>query len=161
MDVASSTPIIHKIQTTTEKMHSTTAATTATTTTTTAVNHRPAATSSDEALWQLMNFPHPLDILADPGAYGDAGSISRYHNPDNYTKAIGGVLRARGVSYKTVVSRAKASGITFRPPSLGSNNHASAAAEAPSSPSTARGSSAGGKMHLPLAVRRSPSFSTS
>ena len=52
--------------------------------------------SPEEAYWELMNSPHPLDILGDPGAYGDSGSISRYHNPDNYTRALGGVLRARG-----------------------------------------------------------------
>jgi hypothetical protein len=52
--------------------------------------------SPEEAYWELMNSPHPLDILGDPGAYGDGGSISRYHNPDNYTRALGGVLRARG-----------------------------------------------------------------
>ncbi len=56
----------------------------------------------------LMNRPHPLDILADPGAYGDAGAISRYHNPDNYTRALGGVLRARGAAWRRVTARASA-----------------------------------------------------
>jgi len=32
------------------------------------------------------------DILADPGAYLSAGSISRYHNPDNYTSALGRLI---------------------------------------------------------------------
>lgn len=54
----------------------------------------------------LMNRPHPLDILADPGAYGDAGAISRYHNPDNYTRALGGVLRARGAAWRRLAARA-------------------------------------------------------
>jgi hypothetical protein len=157
-------PTIHKIHTTTTT--TTSATKTTTTTTTAAVKPRSAATSSDEALWQLMNFPHPLDILADPGAYGEAGSISRYHNPDNYTRAIGGVLRARGVAYKTVVQRAKENGVTFRPPSLGAKGHPSAVpaagtvGEAPSSPSIAVRSGGGGKMQSPLAVRRSPSFSS-
>lgn len=51
--------------------------------------------SAREAAFALMNSPHPLDILADPGAYGDLGAISRYHNPDNYTRALGSVLRHR------------------------------------------------------------------
>lgn len=55
-----------------------------------------------------MNRPHPLDILADPGAYGDAGAISRYHNPDNYTRALGGVLRARGAAWRRLATRAGA-----------------------------------------------------
>jgi Lipase (class 3) len=173
MDVPSrSTSPIHRIQLNVANSNSNIGATTATAATTTAPSSvgkpRPAASSSDEALWQLMNFPHPLDILADPGAYGDQGSISRYHNPDNYTRAIGGVLRARGAAYKNVVQRAKDSGMSFKPPSLGRKDHASSAAavvgEAPSSPTAAasrNGGSGGGKMHSPLAVRRSPSFSSS
>ena len=30
-----------------------------------------------EAVWELMNRPHPLDTLSEPAAYGDLGSISR------------------------------------------------------------------------------------
>jgi hypothetical protein len=55
---------------------------------------RPAA-SRDEVLAALMDCPHPLDTLAEPGAYGTAGSISRYHNPDHYCKALGALLRER------------------------------------------------------------------
>ena len=55
---------------------------------------KPAA-SLKEAVMDLMNYPHPLDTLGDPGAYGPDGAISRYHNPDHYCRAIGGVLRAR------------------------------------------------------------------
>lgn len=51
--------------------------------------------SADEALAALMDNPHPLETLADPGAYMDHGSISRYHNPDNYTRAIGRLLAER------------------------------------------------------------------
>ena len=42
-----------------------------------------------------MDCPHPLDILGDPASYGPTGAISRFHNPDNYTAALGGVLRAQ------------------------------------------------------------------
>ena len=55
---------------------------------------KPAA-SLREAVMDLMNYPHPLDTLGDPGAYGPDGAISRYHNPDHYCQAIGGVLRAK------------------------------------------------------------------
>lgn len=44
---------------------------------------RPPVRSAREAALELMNVPHPLDILADAGAYGSDGAISRYHNPDN------------------------------------------------------------------------------
>jgi len=145
-------PTLHKVHTTKS------AATKGTTATADTPN--PVASSSDDAFWQLMNFPHPLDILADPSAYGDQGSISRYHNPDNYTKAIGGVLRARGVAYKNVVQRAKKSGITFRPPSLGVKDHAAAVVPDASPSSPIRGAGGGGKMHSPVAVRRSPSSSS-
>lgn len=47
------------------------------------------------ALNVLMDSPHPLDTLGDPASYGPMGAISRFHNPDNYTAAIGGVLRAQ------------------------------------------------------------------
>lgn len=67
----------------------------------------PAVGSAREAAYALMNHPHPLDILADPGAYGDLGSISRYHNPDNYTRALGGVLRHRR-AWRRIVGNAGA-----------------------------------------------------
>lgn len=53
------------------------------------------ADSLREAVMDLMNYPHPLDTLGDPGAYGPDGAISRYHNPDHYCRAVGGVLRAK------------------------------------------------------------------
>lgn len=59
-----------------------------------------------EAAFELMDTPHPLDILADSGAYGDDGCISRYHNPDNYTKALAGVVRARVSPWKSLLSGA-------------------------------------------------------
>lgn len=74
--------------------------------------------SARDAVWVLMNSPHPLDILADPGAYGDTGSISRYHNPDHYTRAIGGALRARGGTSRLLVERAAAAGVRFHAPAI-------------------------------------------
>jgi hypothetical protein len=74
-------------------------------------------TTSDEAIWLLMNTPHPLDILADRGAYGDRGSISRYHNPDNYTRALGAALHARGDRAKDLLQQYKSRGLQrFVPP---------------------------------------------
>jgi len=64
------------------------------------------AESVAEAIWELMNSPHPLDTLSEPGAYGDNGSISRYHNPDHYTRALGSVLKSRGEGGWIVVRRA-------------------------------------------------------
>lgn len=71
--------------------------------------------SSEEAYWELMNLPHPLEILGNPGAYGDFGSISRYHNPDNYTRALRGVLKSRGKNAQTVLERAGQEQITYKP----------------------------------------------
>jgi len=44
----------------------------------------------------FLNSPHPLNLLADPGAYGPEGSISRHHNPDNYARALHNVRRKMG-----------------------------------------------------------------
>ncbi|GMH44269.1 hypothetical protein BSKO_12203 [Bryopsis sp. KO-2023] len=48
-------------------------------------NHR-------EAVLSLMDNPHPLEILGDSKAYGESGTISRYHNPMHYKNALGSVL---------------------------------------------------------------------
>lgn len=53
------------------------------------------AVSRDEVLAAIMDCPHPLETLADAAAYGNSGSISRYHNPDHYCMALGKVLRDR------------------------------------------------------------------
>lgn len=45
------------------------------------------------AVLHFMNNPHPLNVLQSTTAYGQDGSISRYHNPDNYTKALFGLLK--------------------------------------------------------------------
>lgn len=73
------------------------------------------ASSSDEAFWELMNCPHPLDTLGDPGSYGDTGAISRYHNPDNYTRALGGALKARGEQARRIAEHARKSRVAYRP----------------------------------------------
>lgn len=71
--------------------------------------------SVEEAYWELMNFPHPLKILRNRGAYGDLGSISRYHNPDNYTKALRGVLKSRSSNAHTILERVGQGGVAYRP----------------------------------------------
>jgi len=50
-----------------------------------------------EAFMAFMDTPHPLEILAGP-AYGDDGSISRYHNPDHYKKALGNAYNSQRAS---------------------------------------------------------------
>ena len=42
----------------------------------------------DAAQRVLFNSPHPLSILSKPDAYGDAGIISRHHNPFQYAKSL-------------------------------------------------------------------------
>lgn len=51
-------------------------------------------TSLHQAELAMLDTPHPLAVLSDPGAYGDAGSISRFHHPDHYTQALGSVVKA-------------------------------------------------------------------
>ncbi|EFJ51765.1 hypothetical protein VOLCADRAFT_87268 [Volvox carteri f. nagariensis] len=41
-----------------------------------------------ESVMQFMNQPHPLTTLSDYQAYGPHGFVSRFHNPDNYTRAL-------------------------------------------------------------------------
>lgn len=43
------------------------------------------------ALLQFMNYPHPLQTLGSYESYGPNGAISRFHNPDNYTKGLLGL----------------------------------------------------------------------
>jgi hypothetical protein len=42
----------------------------------------------EDAILTFMNTPHPLDTLGEMRAYGPAGSISRFHNPNSYTLAL-------------------------------------------------------------------------
>ena len=55
----------------------------------------------EEAHFALLNNPHPLQTLADAGAYGPEGSISLHHNPDHYTRAIGHVVKSRRMTFAT------------------------------------------------------------
>ena len=41
-----------------------------------------------DAILAFMNSPHPLETLCELKAYGPMGSISRFHNPDNYTRGL-------------------------------------------------------------------------
>ncbi|PNH07557.1 hypothetical protein TSOC_005973, partial [Tetrabaena socialis] len=45
-----------------------------------------------QSVLHFMNQPHPLATLSDYQAYGPNGCISRFHNPDNYTRALYGLL---------------------------------------------------------------------
>ena len=71
-----------------------------------------------EALFALMNNPHPLDILASSRAYGSGGSVSRYHDPAHYTLAVAGVLRARGPAWQRLMRHASSAGLRWHAPSL-------------------------------------------
>ncbi|GFR45559.1 hypothetical protein Agub_g6953 [Astrephomene gubernaculifera] len=48
--------------------------------------------SMQSSMVQFMNQPHPLATLSEYGAYGPNGCISRFHNPDNYTRALAALL---------------------------------------------------------------------
>ncbi|KAI8470153.1 MAG: class 3-domain-containing protein [Monoraphidium minutum] len=45
-----------------------------------------------DAILAFMNTPHPLQTLKEVRAYGPSGSISRFHNPQNYTDALASLL---------------------------------------------------------------------
>jgi hypothetical protein len=92
---------------------------------------RRAVSSSREAVWELMNCPHPLDILADKNAYGDRGSISRYHNPDNYTRALRSVQNARANLRRLLARSASSLGRTYLVPTVDPAQQWAAAAPPP------------------------------
>ena len=48
----------------------------------------------DAAQRVILNTPHPLTVLSDPGSYGSQGSISRHHNPYSYQKALSRAAKA-------------------------------------------------------------------
>ncbi len=81
---------------------------------------RPKATSCSDALAALMDFPHPLEILGEPNSYGPDGAISRYHNPDNYTRALGGIVNARTRDWRASFAQSTGS------PSTATANNAAA-----------------------------------
>lgn len=70
----------------------------------------PPAPTLFEAIMELLDHPHPLDMLSEVTAYGPDGNISRYHNPANYTKALGGVLRSRKLAWRPLLSGSGSSG---------------------------------------------------
>jgi hypothetical protein len=41
-----------------------------------------------DAILTFMNSPHPLETLGEMRAYGPAGQISRFHNPNSYTQGL-------------------------------------------------------------------------
>uniref|UniRef100_A0A383V8M5 Fungal lipase-type domain-containing protein n=1 Tax=Tetradesmus obliquus TaxID=3088 RepID=A0A383V8M5_TETOB len=41
-----------------------------------------------DAILTFMNSPHPLETLGEMRAYGPAGQISRFHNPNSYTVGL-------------------------------------------------------------------------
>lgn len=45
-----------------------------------------------DAILAFMNTPHPLQTLSEVRAYGPGGSISRFHNPQNYKDALAALL---------------------------------------------------------------------
>eukprot|EP00798_Chlamydomonas_sp_ICE-L_P021093 gene21093-27980_t len=55
------------------------------------------------ALLKFMNYPHPLAMLVDSASYGHNGSISRYHNPENYRTCLVRVaqLKSPGLQSQT------------------------------------------------------------
>lgn len=63
----------------------------------------PPAPTLFDAIMELLDFPHPLDMLSEVTAYGPDGAISRYHNPANYTRALGGVLRSRRKAWRPLL----------------------------------------------------------
>lgn len=53
-----------------------------------AVQKSPEGLTLGDAILTFMNTPHPLQTLGEMRAYGHNGSISRYHNPASYSKAL-------------------------------------------------------------------------
>jgi hypothetical protein len=53
-----------------------------------AMKKSPEGLTLGDAILTFMNSPHPLQTLGEMRAYGNNGSISRYHNPTSYTKAL-------------------------------------------------------------------------
>ena len=64
----------------------------------------PPARTLFDAIMELLDHPHPLDTLSEVTAYGPDGAISRFHNPANYTRALGGVLRARKAAWRPLLA---------------------------------------------------------
>mmetsp|Transcript_26268 Transcript_26268/g.86246 ORF Transcript_26268/g.86246 Transcript_26268/m.86246 type:complete len:854 (+) Transcript_26268:21-2582(+) len=74
----------------------------------------PAAADAESALYFLLNRPHPLEYLADIGAYGPKGTISRFHNPFAYSRVIAGELSRRKAEKKLASPLQKTADIVWR-----------------------------------------------
>ncbi|XP_047320826.1 phospholipase A1 PLIP1, chloroplastic [Impatiens glandulifera] len=68
-----------------------------------ALEHTQWCNLAEKALRDFLNFPHPLETLSDPTAYGTDGTILRDHHSGNYLKAINGFLNKQtGKAYEKV-----------------------------------------------------------
>ena len=88
----------------------------------------PPAPTLLDAVMELLDHPHPLETLREPASYGDEGAISRYHNPDNYTKALGTVVRARQRPWRGLLERGDRAAAELAQAPLAQAGAASAAA---------------------------------
>lgn len=88
----------------------------------------PPAPTLLDAVMELLDHPHPLETLREPASYGDEGAISRYHNPDNYTKALGTVVRERQRPWRGLLERGDRAAAQLAQAPLAQAGAASAAA---------------------------------
>ena len=88
----------------------------------------PPAPTLLDAVMELLDQPHPLETLREPASYGDEGAISRYHNPDNYTKALGTVVRVRQRPWRGLLERGDRAAAELAQAPLAQAGAASAAA---------------------------------
>lgn len=58
-----------------------------------------------EALYALINTPHPLEMLGDWRAYGPSGLVSVNHNPFHYSRALAYELAKRRRASKAFLPR--------------------------------------------------------
>jgi hypothetical protein len=64
----------------------------------------PRATLRDAEL-AMLDTPHPIAVLSNAAAYGNDGSISRFHHPDHYTQSLGSVVRTNLMPLRTISTR--------------------------------------------------------
>ena len=56
------------------------------------VDYYDYARDMNHAVVEILNTPHPLEILKETAAWGHHGAVSRFHKPKNYTRALGALL---------------------------------------------------------------------
>lgn len=83
--------------------------------------------------------------------------LCRYHNPDNYTRALGAVLRSRGASWQRLLRHASEAGLRWHAPVMETapatlQQHRESAKEGPG-PNGGRGSALGRLRHVQQAQR--------